>query len=93
MVQIDMPDFLYRILEEFSSLSGASVESLLRTWIEEHAGESVSEEGRRIQERCRLITEWLDLGFAGKQPDLKYFAQRLASAQPGIRQPPPPGPM
>ena len=93
MVQIDMPDFLYRILEEFSSLSGASVESLLRTWIEEHAGESVSEEGRRIQERCRLITEWLDLGFAGKQPDLKYFAQRLASAQPASRQQPPPGSM
>jgi hypothetical protein len=78
VVQVDMPAFLYRTLEEFGTLSGTSVSALLRSWIQEYAGKSASEEGRKIHERCRLITEWQDQGFTGKEPDLKYFARRLA---------------
>ncbi|MGO9412959.1 MAG: hypothetical protein ACLQCB_19700 [Spirochaetia bacterium] len=80
MVQVDMPALFYKTLESFASLQGASVETLLRSWIEEHARPTVTEEGKRIRERCRLLREWQGLGFAGKEPDLRYFAGRLADA-------------
>jgi len=80
VAQIDMPIFLYRILEELGALGGASIETLLRSWIEEHARKSVSAEGRKIHERCRLLAQWQRQGFTGKEQDLLYFAQRLASA-------------
>ncbi|HUI72099.1 MAG TPA: hypothetical protein VL354_16390 [Spirochaetia bacterium] len=80
IAQIDMPTFLYGTLAELAHLRGASVETLLRSWIEEHARRYVSEEGRKIAERCRLLAEWELQGFADARPDLRYFAQRLASA-------------
>ncbi len=78
MTQIDMPDLLFFTLEELATLTGTSLEALLRSWIQEHAGKTVTKEGKKIQERCRLIAEWQGLGFAGKEPDLRYFARRLA---------------
>ena len=79
MVQIDIPTMPYLTLQQFAALKGSSVESLLHSWIEEHARPTVSEEGKKIHERCRLLKEWQGLGFSGKSLDLRYFAQRLSS--------------
>jgi cell division protein FtsL len=73
-----MSTLLYRTLEEYALLSSTSVEAILRSWIDEHARPTVSEEGRKIRERCRLMKEWQSLGFTDKEPDVKYFARRLA---------------
>jgi hypothetical protein len=32
-----------------------------------------------FQERCRLIAEWQASGFMRREPELKYFARRLAA--------------
>jgi len=80
MVQVDMPVLLHGTLGEFASLRGASVEALLRSWIEEHAQSTETDEGKKIGKRCSLLKEWQALGFAEKKPHLKYFAQRLADA-------------
>jgi hypothetical protein len=80
MVQIDMPTLPYLTLQQFAAFKESSVESLLHSWIEEHARPTVSDEGKRIHERCRLLKEWQSLGFAGKKAALRYFAHRLASA-------------
>jgi hypothetical protein len=78
VTQIDMPTLFYQALEGYAALDSTSVESVLRSWIDEHAWPSVSEEGKRIRERCRLMKEWQALGFTGKEPEVKYFARRLA---------------
>jgi hypothetical protein len=80
VTQIDMPTLFYRALEEFADLRGASVETVLRSWIDEHMLPSVSEEGKRIRERCRLMKEWQGLGFTGKEGEVKYLARRLAGS-------------
>jgi hypothetical protein len=76
--QVDMPDFHYRMLEELGRITGSSPEGLLHEWIEEREREKASGKGGRSMERCRLMVEWLGLGFTGKEPDLRHFAQRLA---------------
>jgi hypothetical protein len=78
ITQIDMPTLFYCALEELAAVEGTSVEAVLRSWIDEHAWPSVSEQGKRIRERCRLMKEWQLLGFTGKEPEVKYFARRLA---------------
>ncbi len=78
LFQVDMPDFQYRMLEELGGITGASPEALLHQWIEEHAREKAGAGGGKALERCRLLVEWLRLGFTGKEPDLKHFALKLA---------------
>ncbi|HTP57629.1 MAG TPA: hypothetical protein VMM82_01860 [Spirochaetia bacterium] len=80
VTQIDMPTLFYRALKEFAALRGASIEAVLRAWIDEHALPTVSPEGERIHERCRLMREWQGLGFTGKEPEVKYFARKLAGS-------------
>ena len=80
VTQIDLPTLFHSALEEYAALRGASLEAVLRSWIDEHALPSVSPEGKRIRERCRLMKEWQGLGFTGKEPEVKYFARKLAGS-------------
>ncbi len=78
LFQVDMPDFHYRVLEELGGIRGSSPETLLRQWIEEHAKERADGNAGKALARCRLLAEWLGLGFTGKEPDLRHFALKLA---------------
>ena len=77
VIQIDVPDFAYRILEETSGLTGSSPESLLHGWIQEHARDQAAGSDGKAYRRCRLLASWLSLGFTGRESDVRHFAQRL----------------
>jgi hypothetical protein len=78
LFQIDLPDFHYRLLEELGRTKGASPETLLHEWIAEYASEKQNAKADRVLGRCRLMVKWLNLGFAGKEADLRHLALRLA---------------
>jgi hypothetical protein len=79
VVQVDMTDFHYRMLEELGVITGSSPEALLLSWIQVFAGEPSGIEAEKVRQRCRLIVEWQSEGFTGGESDLRHFAERLAT--------------
>jgi hypothetical protein len=78
LFQIDLPDFHYRLLEELGRIEGMSPETLLHEWIEEYMHEKENGKAEKVMERCRLMVEWLTMGFTGEEPGINHLAARLA---------------
>jgi hypothetical protein len=85
LVQIDLPDFHSRVLEEVARRKGLAVEVLLQSWIEAYQAEI---EGRAsgsprllpstpVQTKLKAIADWADLGYTGREDVPQELVFRL----------------
>ena len=75
--RIDLPDFHFRVLEEAAGVKGVSLEALLHTWIEEYAKE-LEGSGGRMESRFRLVAEWNEMGYTGREGAVRELALKIA---------------
>lgn len=87
LVQIDLPDFHSRVLEEVARRKNAAVEVLLRSWIESYRKELEGPRGgssgvlpsTSVHAKLRVIAEWAELGYKGSEDAVTKLALRLTA--------------
>ncbi len=87
LIQIDIPDFHALVLEKVAERKGEAVEEILHSWIEQYYEESRGEDAgfpillphSSVEAKLRLIMEWAELGYTGKEAAMSGLIHRLIS--------------